>query len=52
MAKREQISVPVNSELRDQVERAAARENRTVANWIRHIIAQAVRKTDGERRAA
>jgi hypothetical protein len=53
MAKREQISVPVNPELRNAVERAAAREDRTVANWIRRVIAEAVRKAaDGEQRAA
>lgn len=48
MSKREnQISVPVSSELRAFVEREAAREDRTVAGQVRHLIAEAARR-EGE----
>lgn len=53
--KRNQLSVPMTPELRELVARAAAREDRTVASYVRHLIAQAVRKAnagDVERRAA
>jgi uncharacterized protein (DUF1778 family) len=50
--KRNQISVPLDPKLRELVERAAAREDRTMAGWIRRIIAEAARAADGERRAA
>ena len=50
--RREQLSVPVNPELRTLVEQAAAREDRTVANWVRRIIADAARKAADEQVAA
>ena len=44
MAKREnQISVPIDADLRAFAERAAAREDRTVAQWVRHLVAEAAR---------
>lgn len=44
MAKREhQISVPLDPRLREFVERAAAREDRTMAQMIRHLVAEAER---------
>jgi hypothetical protein len=47
MAKREQqISVPLDPDLREFVERLAAREDRTVAGQVRHLIAQA-RRAEG-----
>jgi hypothetical protein len=39
-----QISVPVDPALRAFVEREAQRENRTMANWIRRLIAEAARR--------
>jgi hypothetical protein len=50
MAKREQVSVPLNPELRQYAERAAAQDDRTVAAWIRHLIAEAARTAAGEQR--
>jgi hypothetical protein len=41
--KREQISVPVDSELRDFLERVAAREDRTLAGQVRHLLLVAAR---------
>jgi hypothetical protein len=41
--RRHQITVPLDPKLRELVERAAEREDRTVANYVRHLIAQAVR---------
>jgi hypothetical protein len=46
--RREQLSVPVDSGLRAAVERAAEREHRTVASFVRHVIAQAVEQQPGE----
>ena len=44
MSKREQqITVPLDPDLRAYVERMAAREDRTVAGQVRHLIAQARR---------
>jgi hypothetical protein len=40
--RRQQISVPLDSELRAAIERRAQAEHRTVANLIRHIVAQAL----------
>jgi hypothetical protein len=49
MSKREhQISVPISSELRAFVEREAARADRTVAGQVRHLIAEAARRSEGE----
>ena len=53
MSKREhQLSVPVDRELREAVECAASREDRTVANWVRRVIAQAARTAQAQERAA
>ncbi len=41
--KAEQISVPLSRELREFVERQAAREDRSVAGQIRHLVAEAAR---------
>jgi hypothetical protein len=52
MAKREnQVSVPLPAELREFVKRAAAREDRTAAAWIRHLVAEAARSTQAQERA-
>ncbi len=50
--KREQISVPLPAALREFVERAAEREDRSVAGQIRHLIAQAARDLQPQERAA
>jgi hypothetical protein len=39
---REQISVPIDAELRAAIERAAKAEHRTVASLVRHLVAQAL----------
>jgi hypothetical protein len=45
MSKREnQISVPIERPLREFVEREAARQDRSVAGQIRHLIAEAARQ--------
>jgi hypothetical protein len=49
--KREQVSVPLSPELREFVERSAEREDRTVAGQIRHLVAEAARKSQGQERA-
>jgi hypothetical protein len=41
--KAEQVSVPLSRELREFVERQAAREDRSVAGQIRHLVAEAAR---------
>jgi hypothetical protein len=46
-----QISVPVEPALRKFVEREAQRENRTIANWVRHLIAEAARQAEQGRAA-
>jgi hypothetical protein len=51
MAKREQVTVPLDRELREFVERVAEREDRSVAGVIRHLVAQAARR-QGEEQAA
>ena len=43
MAKREQVTVPLDRELREFVERVAEREDRSVAGVIRHMVAQFAR---------
>jgi hypothetical protein len=45
MAKRDQLSIPIDPELRAQVAAAAARENRTVANYVRHLLARAAARS-------
>ncbi len=53
MAKREfQVSVPLDSKLREFVEAVAERDDRTVAATIRHFVAQAQRQAASEREAA
>jgi hypothetical protein len=47
--RRNQISVPLQPELRELVALVAAREDRTVAAYVRHLIAEAVRKAAGDR---
>ena len=39
-----QVSVPLTRELREFVERAAEREDRSVAGQIRHFVAEAARR--------
>ena len=54
MSNREQVSVPLSAELRQFVERAAEREDRSVASVVRRLIAEAARNAaaQGEQRAA
>jgi hypothetical protein len=47
-----QISVPLDRELRKFVEQAAERDDRSVAAWIRHIIAKAARASPPPKRRA
>jgi uncharacterized protein (DUF1778 family) len=49
--RREQLSVPVPSDLRRAIERAAQAEDRTVASWVRRQITAALEQ-QGEERAA
>ena len=44
--RRDQISVPLSGELRQFVERAAAAEDRSIAAWVRHLVAQAARQSN------
>jgi CopG-like RHH_1 or ribbon-helix-helix domain, RHH_5 len=39
---REQLSVPVDAELKAALERAARAEHRTVASLVRHLVATAL----------
>lgn len=50
--RREQISVPVDPDLRAAIERAAEAEHRTVAGQIRHWIAAALAGQPTERAPA
>jgi hypothetical protein len=53
MSKREnQVSVPLPAELREFLERQAAREDRSLAGQIRHLIAQAARNSELREEAA
>lgn len=52
MRKREQVSVPLPAELREFVERAAVREDRTLAGQIRHLIAEAARNEPRQEQVA
>jgi hypothetical protein len=52
MAKREQVTVPLDRELREFVERVAEREDRSVAGVIRHLVAQAARQQQGQEQPA
>lgn len=40
--RREQVTVPIDPGLRAALEQAAAREHRSVAGFIRHIVASAL----------
>jgi hypothetical protein len=52
-SKREhQVTVPLDRELRESVEREAAREDRSVAAMVRRIIAEAARKNCERQEAA
>jgi CopG antitoxin of type II toxin-antitoxin system len=44
--RREQISVPVDPAFRAALERAAESEHRTVANFVRHVVAQALEQRE------
>ena len=46
--RREQITVPLDAELRAFVERRAAQEDRTVASLVRHILAETARRAQGQ----
>jgi hypothetical protein len=50
--KREQVSVPLPPQLREYVEERAAREDRSIAGVIRHLIAEAARNSEMRERAA
>jgi hypothetical protein len=53
MSKREnKITVPLEPEQREFVERTAAREDRTLAGQIRHFIAEVARRVQVEERTA
>ena len=45
MTNRDQISVPLPAELREFIKNSAEREDRTVAGQIRHLIAEAHRRS-------
>jgi len=47
-----QVSVPLDPELRAFVERAAEREDRSIAGQIRHLVAEAARRSEMQERAA
>jgi hypothetical protein len=40
--RREQLSVPVDADLRAALKRAAEREHRTIASYVRHALTQAL----------
>jgi hypothetical protein len=42
--RREQISVPMPVALREFAEQEARRDDRSVASWIRHLVAEAARR--------
>jgi predicted DNA-binding protein len=50
--KREQISVPLPIELRERLEAIAHREDRTLAQQVRHLLAEAMRNLSTSREAA
>jgi hypothetical protein len=53
MSKREnQISVPIDRELRAFIEREAARQDRTLAGQIRHLVAEAARNSEAREGAS
>jgi uncharacterized protein (DUF1778 family) len=48
--RREQLSVPVDHDLRAAIERAAEAEHRTVAGQVRHWISAALASQEAARR--
>jgi hypothetical protein len=46
MSRRIQVSVPLTEELRALAQRAAAREDRKLAAWIRRVIVQAAQQAE------
>jgi predicted DNA-binding protein len=44
---REQITVPVDAELRQRLELAAQRDHRTIASYVRHVVTQALEQREG-----
>jgi predicted DNA-binding protein len=44
--RREQITVPVDAELRQRLEQAAERDHRTIASYVRHVVAQALEQRE------
>jgi hypothetical protein len=49
---REQISVPLPADLRDEIELAAATDRRTVAGWVRCLILDALAARHGQEAAS
>jgi hypothetical protein len=52
MERREQISVPINPGLREEIERVAAAEERSVAQQVRKWIAEGLRAAEQHRQVA
>jgi hypothetical protein len=53
MSKREnQVSVPLDPELRQFVEKMAALEDRSIGGWVRHLVTEAARKSQAEGKTA
>lgn len=44
MAKTERIELRITPELKEQIQKAALSENRTVTNYVENLIKQALRK--------
>lgn len=40
--RREQITIPIDNALRQRLEQAAERDHRTIASYVRHVVAQAL----------
>jgi uncharacterized protein (DUF1778 family) len=49
---REQLSVPIDGELKAAIERAAKAEHRTVASLVRHLVATALETRNDQGLAA
>lgn len=47
-----QVSVPLDPALREFVEQAAEREDRTMAGQIRHLVAEAARRSQQQESTA
>lgn len=45
--RREQLSVPVDADLRAALKRAAESEHRTVASYVRHALVRALEQGEG-----